>query len=240
MFRISLSTISLLLLLTPFQIFAQQEQQSAPPFQNHGFIDVNGYYDTRSYTDLTINALVNMNHRFQYFSLCVFTGSENNNNTDVERFISEQNIRWKIKKGSPIDISVQYVIKSNPRNDALRVGIKWHITKMEGVLAFFEKLNFDYFLNTFPVEIGYDNTGDYKGQFEHVYRIGLLKNHAYLSGFADQNMLLNNKNIETNWVTEHQLGIRLIKDFYAIVEYRRNDYVDSSGFGFGLEYKIIF
>ena len=82
---------------------------------------------------------------------------------------------------------------------------------------------------------------------EHVYRINIAKKkldrRIYISGFIDQNFNYNGRGgLSFKWVTEHQLGVRIIDELYAILEYRINDFYpkDNYGLGYGLEYKIIF
>lgn len=88
---------------------------------------------------------------------------------------------------------------------------------------------------------------EYMTIIEHAYRInilaGRLNNRVYLAGFADQNFkYLENDKVTFEWVTEHQLGIRLIEELYAVAEYRINTFLPANnyGVGYGLEYKIVF
>ena len=82
---------------------------------------------------------------------------------------------------------------------------------------------------------------------EHVYRIniapGKLGNRLYLAGFIDQNFnYLDNGGLAFKYVSEHQLGLRLIDQFYAVMEFRINDFLpdENYGLGYGLQYKIVF
>jgi len=109
-----------------------------------GFIDFNEYYDSRNYSEATINSLASIpNSRFYYFSLT--NSTEQEQNSDLSGFYSEQNMLY--------------------RKDSMQI----------------------------------------------------------------------------NWVSEHQVGLRLINQLYLISEFRINEYVqESTGIGFGFEYKLLF
>lgn len=84
-------------------------------------------------------------------------------------------------------------------------------------------------------------------QIEHVYAFLIAPQtfgkRLYLGGFADQNMVYNaDGGVSFKWVSEHQLGFRIVNRLFAVLEYRINDYLltDKYGLGYGLEYKILF
>jgi hypothetical protein len=81
---------------------------------------------------------------------------------------------------------------------------------------------------------------------EHVYRLNIapkkLNKRLYIGGFWDQSMQQVNDKVKFNHVTEHQLGVRIIGQFYAVAEYRINTFLSNknTGLGYGFEYKIVF
>jgi hypothetical protein len=207
---------------------------------NSGFIDFNGYYDTRDFTVTTINILGNLPNRFQYFSLTNYQSLRPS--SDQESFYSEQNIRWKIKENNPLDLTLQYVMKQGKENDDLRFGVRWRLNNTTGFESFFKKIHFSYSINPMIVEFHEYDATEFVTQIEHVYRFNIYRNKIYFAGFADQNFVYNNNSISFKWVTEHQLGIRLINELFFVAEFKINDYLpkDNSGLGIGLEYKIVF
>ena len=103
-----------------------------------------------------------------------------------------------------------------------------------------------YALNPMLIDFRKSTEVKYMTAIEHVYRINVLpkvfKNRVYLGGFADQNFIYNNNKLSFKWVSEHQLGIRVLDQLYLVLEYRINDFLptDNYGLGYGLEYKIKF
>lgn len=222
-----------------------QDDSITEEHKNTGFLDFNGYYDTREFSTLTINALANLPHRFQYFSLTNFDGSDNT--SDLNRYYTEQNIRWNIKETSPLDITTQWVSRSNSNNDDLRFGLRWRLDDTNKLNSIFKKLNLSYFVSIYYLQFTTKSQSKLFTQLEHVYNFNLFpsifKNRLYLGGFADQNInYLDNGKISFNWVTEHQLGYNIIDALFLVLEYRINDFLPSNncGLGYGLEYKIKF
>jgi hypothetical protein len=205
-----------------------------------GFLDFNGYYDSRDYTVFTYNILAKLPHRLEYFSLTNYQGSESN--SDVNNFYAEHNIRFGLVDSKPLDATMQYVIRSGIKNDKQRLGIRWRIHHTKLLKSAMEKCRFSYSINPMFVEFGVGNMPKFMNTIEHVYNIQLIPNRLYLGGFADQNMISVDSKIIANWVSEHQLGYRLIDQFFAVVEYRINEYErpQSTGLGFGVEYKIVY
>lgn len=66
---------------------------------SRAFSDFNAYYDTRSFSVLTIN--------------------------DLGAFYSEQNLRYAVHESVPLDLTIQWVTRSPGGNDALRFGVRW-------------------------------------------------------------------------------------------------------------------
>jgi hypothetical protein len=228
-------------------ILAQSATSDERRIEHHntGFVDFNGYYDTREFSVMTVNILAKLNHRFQYFSLTNYWGA--NRSSDLASFYSEQNIRWTIQEKSPVDLTVQYVIRQGDGNNDLRPGIRWRLSSTKGLSGLFKKVNMTYSANPMFFQFRENTPPKYLTIIEHVYRINImpekLNKRVYLGGFADQNFVFQkNGKLSFQWVSEHQLGVKIAKGLYAIVEYRINDFLpkDNYGLGYGFEFKIAF
>ena len=229
-------------LLVTSNCFSQNE---IPKHKNSGFIDLNGYYDTRDFSVLTINLFASLPHRLQYFSLTNYTN--NQDSPDLEGFYAEHNLRWAINKKLPLDLTYQYVLRQGEKNDDHRFGLRWRLHNTPYLNDLFSKINMTYTVNPMFVQLRSKTEVEYMTIIEHAYKIRVfpeqLNNRVYIAGFADQNFkYLDNDKLKFEWVTEHQLGIRLIDELYAVAEYRINTFLpaENYGLGYGLEYKIIF
>lgn len=227
------------------RIHAQDtKQKEVPTHQNSGFMDFNGYYDTREFSTMTLNLLANLSGQFQYFSLTNFEGPRET--SDLQSYYSEQNLRWGVKEGYPIQLSTQWVLRSGNKNDDFRLGALWRLNNTQGIKDFLKKIDLNYFVCFHLFQFREKQALKYFTQIEHVYKLLLfptwLKKRLYLGGFADQNLIRKGDKVDVEWVTEHQLGYRIIDAFYVVIEYRVNDFwkTDKYGLGYGLEYKIKF
>ncbi len=225
------------------KIYAQEKQE----FKNSkvsGYIDFNGYYDTREFSVFTYNILANLPKRFQYFSLTNYESS--NSSSGLSKNYAEHNLRWGIGEAIPLDLTLQYVLRNGENNNDVRLGFRWKVNQTKGIQKMFNKLNMSYSLNPMLLQFRLHNKTTYMTQIEHVYSILLLpkicNKRLYLGGFADQNFIYNNGGVSFKWVSEHQLGYRILNRLYVVLEYRINDYYqnDTYGLGYGLEYKISF
>lgn len=221
-------------------LYSQEKKQ----YKTSGFIDFNGYYDTRSYSVMTINMLARLPRRFQYFSLTNYEGPSHS--SELGSFYSEQNIRWAISDNVPLDLTYQYIMRQGARNDDHRFGVRWKASKASKLSGIFEKINMFYSVNPMFIQFRERWQTKYMTLIEHVYKIKLLKeklgDRIYIGGFADQNFVYNDNRLSFEWVTEHQLGVRLVSQLFAVAEYRINTFLpsDKTGWGFGFEYKIVF
>ncbi|MBM1107315.1 hypothetical protein JQC67_14260 [Aurantibacter crassamenti] len=209
-----------------------------------GFVDFNGYYDTREFSVLTYNILANVN-RFQYFSLTNYKSGKQS--FDFETNYAEHNLRYSLSKTSPLDVTLQYVMRNGADNDDFRFGLRARLQSIKKLSSFFKKLNMSYSINPMFIQFRRNAKTKYMSIIEHVYRINIspktFKNRLYLGGFIDQNFsYLDNGGVVFKYVSEHQLGFRLINQLYAILEFRINDFLsdENYGLGYGLEYKIVF
>ncbi len=211
---------------------------------NTGFSDFNIYYDSRDFSVFTLNLLAKLPNRFQYFSLTNYEGAHNA--SDLSKFYSEQNIRWKLSDKSPFDATLQYAMRGGDANDDLKFGVRWRISNTPKLDSVFKKVNMFYSVNPMFVQLRYSNPLKYMTMIEHVYKIDILKNkldkRIYLAGFADQVFVNTDGEISFEWVTEHQLGVRLVDQLYAVAEFRINTFLPDNNvrMGYGLQYKIIF
>ncbi len=240
--KILSSILSLLLLITGA---LNTYSQSNPSKQSaSGFMDFNGYHDTRGTTDFTLNLLANPCKQLQYFSLTNF-GSQTNS-TDLTGYYSEQHLRWNPIKKIPLDITQLWTTISGPRNDQLYYGIRWRPNQTRGIDSVLAKINLLFFVNFHLIGFSENSTTMYLPQIEYVYRLvvlpKLLSNRVYISGFADQTFAVSATNKRSaTWVTEHQLGIRAIDGLHVVAEYRINEYAkNQTGWGLGLEYFLDF
>ena len=232
-----------LLIVQCFSLKAQKIEEKEK-IKITGFVDFNGYYDTREFSVLTYNILANMN-RFQYFSLTNYESDKGS--FDLENTYAEHNLRWKLSKTSPLDLTMQYVLRGGPNNDDYRLGVRARLNSVPKISSFFEKLNMSYSINPMFIQFRRNSKTKYMSIIEHVYRINIapkiLKNRLYLGGFIDQNFhYLNDGGVVFKYVSEHQLGVRMINQLYAVFEFRINDFMsdENYGLGYGLEYKIVF
>jgi hypothetical protein len=231
----------ILFVLTPNTSLAQKKPRANGI---SGFADFNAYYDTRQFAVFTINLLANLPYRFQYFSLTNFQSPKRS--FDLESLYTEQNLRWGVHKKVPLDLTFQYVIRDGTDNDDFRFGVRWKVGKTLGIDSAFHKIHFSYSINPMFIQFRSKAKPAYMTIIEHVYKLniapGPLNNRLYLSGFADQNFVYSNGKVKLKWVSEHQLGVRLISQLFAVAEFRINTFPDSEhyGLGYGLEYKVIF
>lgn len=222
--------------------FSQEEVVS---HKNSGFIDLNGYYDTRDFSVLTINLFASLPNRFQYFSLTNYTN--NQESPDLEGFYAEHNLRWAINEKLPLDLTYQYALRQGEKNDDHRFGLRWRLHSTAFLNKLFSEMNMVYTINPMFIQFRSKTAVAYMTIIEHAYKIqvfpDLLDNRVYIAGFADQNFnYLENDKLAFEWVSEHQLGIRIINELYAVAEYRINTLLpkENYGLGYGLEYKILF
>lgn len=209
-----------------------------------GFLDFNYYNDTRDFNVLTINAGAKLPYDFEYFQFVNFT-SQLGNESALENwtdFFTEIHLRRPIAKDSELfkhlDWTIMWADGGTPR-EVGRLGIRWRFHDTPGAIGEFfrDTLKLKYALNFHIVED--DGSG---WQMEHVYRRSFLDGLVYVGGFADHNV--NGTADSSDWVTETQIGVKLLGSFYAVAEYRYFSFANSSrfkqGVGIGVEYAIRF
>ncbi len=121
--------------------------------------------------------------------------------------------------------------QSGDNNDVLRLGVRARLTSLETIKNIFAK-RFAYFIVIHFAQ--FDKLSGYNWQIEHVYRITLVPDLIFISGFLDHNIL----RAGNRFVGEHQFSIRLFEGLFAHVEYRSNDFMptENTGWGIGLGY----
>ncbi|MFT4560048.1 MAG: hypothetical protein ACI92S_005445 [Planctomycetaceae bacterium] len=209
-----------------------------------GFLDFNYYGDTRNFSVLTVNAGAKLPYDFEYFQFVNYT-SQLGNESALENwtdFFTEIHLRRPIAKDSEwfkhLDWTVMWADGSGPQ-EVGRLGVRWRFQDTPGPIGSFfrDTLKLNYSLNFHFLED--DGSG---WQMEHVYRRSFLDGLVYVGGFADHNV--NGTADSSDWVSETQVGVKLLGNFYAVAEYRYFSFANSSrfkqGVGIGVEYAIRF
>lgn len=211
-----------------------------------GFVDLNVYpylSDVDQDNLATLNIAVNFKNRFSYFSLTnLGRKSRANGLGDATTYYTEQNLRWKITKESPLDLTLQLNFRSGTDNDRYRLGIRWRLNDTAFLSDFFSTLNARYAINLHAVQ--FDHEEAYVWQLEHAFGMTFpdLSDRLYLAGFMDHtfNQDLADSFPTSPIVAEVQLGFHLIEGIYAIAEYRINEYrlSEVDNLAIGVEYKV--
>ena len=228
---------AVLLLISLAESVMAQSGDSTSGTSPHGYIDVNGYFDSRNSSDFTADLLSRINNRTSYFTFTnFFSGTPT---LEQNRYYSEHHFYRSMTESSPFDWSAQWMTISGNSNDAFRLGMRWRLANTNGLAEFCKQHNLIYTIafHLFQADANKSRT-PFLNQVEHFYRIGWLNNRLYLSGFADMDMYYKS-GVQFSVVTEHQLGIKMFSGLYAVIEYRYNDYaVSKNGVGMGLQYII--
>jgi len=221
---------------------SQESAKAEKPKGRRGFIDLNYYYDTRDFQNITVNAGAQLPLDFRYYQLLTLKSPLNTikaKRSDLTDFITEINLRRPIWKDDPwwgaVDWTLQYVDASFFK-DLTRLGARVHFHKLpDGYGDFFrETLGLRYSLDFHF----YESDGE-GWQLEHVYNRQFMDGLFYLKGFIDQSFDPRGFFV----VQEHQIGYRLFDNFYAVTELRyktNNRRRDKWGVGIGAEYIIRF
>lgn len=225
--------------------FTSVSKVNAESIRQDGFLDFNIYpYQTKVNHDttFTVNAFLNLSHRFSYFSLTNFSNQRDNGKLpNLDTFFTEQNLRWQITDNSPFQFTLQSNLRSGSKNNRHRLGIRWNLNKSEFIAPLLNSINLTYFINWHAVQFDHQDTDIW--QLEHAFSMTFpaISNRLYLSGFADHTFNESlPANIPTNpIVAEAQLGYQLLSNTYVVAEYRVNQYRRSNvnNIAVGMEYK---
>lgn len=210
-----------------------------------GFVDLNFYpvlFDTENDSYFTVNAFSTLGKRFSYFSLTNFgktgVGDWHRNNT----YYSEQNLRFKLLPKSPFDLTAQFNIRNGSNNDRHRLGVRWRLHDSGFLREFFSSINLSYAVNLHFLQ--FDHEEAYVFQLEHAFfmKFPNVSDRLYLAGFMDHtfNQDLADSFPKRPIVAEVQGGVRLFDRYYAVAEYRINDYRrdEVDNLALGLQYKL--
>lgn len=178
-----------------------------------------------------------------YFSLTnIYNQQQENELSDTVAYYTEQNLRWQISENSPLDLTVQYNMRTGNDNDRLRLGFRWRLNNSSFFKEAFDAINLSYSINFHVVQ--YDDSNEDIRQMEHVFKLKFpyLSDRLYLAGFIDHTFHQKSSTTRPKnpIIGEAQLGFRVINNLYAIVEYRINQYRkdDENNIAYGLQYKI--
>jgi hypothetical protein len=210
-----------------------------------GFVDLNAYpylSNVKSDSVFTLNLGAKLPLGFSYFSLLnVMNQSSESPFGDTNGYYTEQNLRFQPFTVVPVDLTVQYNLRSGDDNDRLRFGLRWLIDKTPYLGDPLKVISLSYSINFHVLQV--DDEDNYVWQMEHVARLDTpyLDRRVYVAGFADHTFNQGIDGIPDNPVVlEVQGGVRLIDELYAIAEYRVNQYRrnEESNLGVGAEYVI--
>jgi hypothetical protein len=195
--------------------------------------------DVNNDSDFTVSTFIPLPSRFSYFSFINIRGVLHSGSPSF--IITEQNIRWNVSEKYPIDLVAQDVIRNGHDNDTIHLGVRWRLNNTNQLREFFNKISLVYSLQVFPVRFDQRDLGGW--QLSHVYTMTFpyISDRLYFSGFFDHNIGEGSAitGRRQNIVTENQFGVRLYKQFYAVLEYRFNEYRRNSknNVGAGIELK---
>jgi len=239
--------------VVPGTLTPEADPEPAPaapsqPVVGGGYLDLNGYYDTRDAMGLTINALATLGHGVSYFS---FVDYENKFKPkelgDTNNYYTEQNVMWGPLSQAPIDLHLQWALGDGQHydlEDALRGGLRLRANHISGVGTWLDRIGAWFQLTWFPYVQGlsFEPVQTWQSQLSAYYRID-FKDRVYASGFLDCDFSAGrSKGAYLGTLTEHQLGLRLIGGLYAVAElrYLYVDLPEHFGVGLGVEWMMRF
>ena len=240
--------VSLLKYISIVTLFGLATLSAADETKNSkaGFLDFNFYpymSDVDNDNVFTVNIFSALPNRFSYFSLTnIGNQAETGEFSDTTTFYTEQNLRWQVTQTSPIDLTIQHNMRSGDDNDRLRLGFRWRLNNTSFLEKAFKSIHLAYSINFHAIQI--DDADADIHQMEHVFAMTFpyISDRLYLAGFADHTFGEDlAPGMPSNPVVgEAQLGFRLIDNFYAISEYRVNQYrrSDVNNLGVGIQYKM--
>ncbi len=229
--------------------YADEPVAKPTPPPRTGFLDFNGYYDSREATGFTVNMLANLPASLQYFSLTNFVNANDARHLrDIDAFYSEQNLRWTPSASLPFALTTQWVVRGGEKNDAVRLGGLWRVSKTRALANAFSAIGLYYQVGLHAYQFDFIEAGGWRGQIEHVYMCRPLKSsfgsRFYVSGFVDHNLWLQGPSgtKRSRILTEHQLGVRVAYGLHVVTELRYNPFLadERLGLAVGLQYMLRF
>ncbi len=212
----------------------------APLADGQGWVDINLYpylSDVDSDTTMSAFAFKKLPGKFHYFGFVNY-GSKSGNKGEWNKYYTEQNIRYKATQS--FDLTVQSNFRTGDDNDRHRLGIRWRLNDTSGLSQFFSSINTKYAINWHAVQFDHEDADVW--QLEHTWRTDFkcFGKGAYFSGFIDHTF---NEDLapglpDSPIVAEAQFGLSIGKGWYAIAEYRINQYrrSDVNNMSAGVEY----
>lgn len=228
---------------------AIEPEAEAPPAGLPGYIDANGYYDTRGFTTVTINSFAVLPRGFSYFAFVDYTNDfDAPELADSSSFYTEQNVQWGRWMSSPLELHLQWGLGAAVGYDipdVARVGARIHARPTHAVGRFFDRIHLFATLTYFPYVqyLAFERPNAWESQISFFYRLepfaDRIDHRIYLQGWGDFDFRTGKGLLDV--ITEHQIGIRLAGEFYAIAEFRHASFMaKTTGVGFGLEYRMRF
>lgn len=190
--------------------------------------------------DFSVMMNASLPGRFSYFAYANMKGSTTGESAVFDR--SEQNLRYSISDNLPLDLNFQAILIRGDGNDFYQLGLSWRIHDTPVWQQFFDRINLIYRLTFQLKRYSVDDRGAW--QMEHFFKMTFpdLSDRLYFSGFVDQtfNQDLPDTMPRNPVVAELQLGLRMFDRFYAITEYRVNQWRvgDEYNLAVGVEYKV--
>lgn len=213
--------------------------------ERSGFLDFNAYWDARTVSTLTVNALVNLPGSVQYFGFVNYQSASDEVTADLSSYYSEHHFRWAPWSTVPLDVTALWNTRSGNDNDVAYLGVRLRVSDTGGVGRLLRAARIMYAVNAHAVRFGARPDVGWAPQLEHAYRWDAVPGRIYLAGFADHNLWFDGPEgaPRVRTVSEHQVGLRLVNRVHAVVEWRLNQYLpsdDRMGVGIGLQYVVPF
>ncbi len=215
-----------------------------PPPALGGFIDINGAYDTRNLTTGTLAVLTTLPAGFQYFGFVNLINRQGGPGEEQNTFFSQQHLYFAPFRVLPLDIAALGEFMSGNDNDSARAGVRWRLSDTGFMRPAFEKARLYLSAGYFPVQFDRIQAPGWRSFASYAYNWQLWPGRVYVGGFADHYMSVQNGQMKTftqDFVTEHQVGLRLLFGLHVVAEYRHDDFAPKKdGVGLGVQYLVNF
>ena len=238
-FDLSRMSRIILLVCTTGATFSVSAQESGRPKATIDFSLYPYQHTVKDDVDFSVTMNSALPGRFSYFGYANMKGIATSGSASFVR--SEQNFRYTMSDKLPLDLSLQGVLVGGDGDDFYQLGVSWRVHDTARWRDFFARINLIYRMNFYPKRYSVDDASAW--QMEHFFKMTFpkLSDRIYLSGFFDQtfNQNLPDTLPSSPIVTEIQLGMRMFDHFYAIIEYRVNQWRvgDERNLAVGIEYK---
>ena len=210
-----------------------------------GVLDINLYpylSDVETDSALTVNLASDLPAGWSYFGFINLYKQEGRGSLlENPGYYSEQNLRWRFHPESAFDLSFQHNFRSGSDNDRSRLGIRWRINDSALLGERLRAWHLRYSVTLHAKQ--WDRRPESVWQLEHSFRLDFpwLSDRLYLAGFIDHSF---NESLPKGFpanpiVAEAQLGWRIRGGWYAVAEYRLNQYrrSDVNNLALGVEYR---